>query len=166
MAQITFKGNSTTTSGDLPTVGSQPPGFNLTNGDLEDVSLDTYRGKKVVLNIFPSLDTSVCAASVRKFNEQASQLQNTVVLCISADLPFAQKRFCETEGLKNVEPLSTFRSSFGDDYGVAVTEGTLAQLMSRAVVILDEEGQVIYTEQVSEIAEEPNYDAALEAVSG
>lgn len=164
MAQITFKGNSVHTVGELPTVGSQAPAFTLTNNDLEDVSLDQYRGKKIILNIFPSLDTSVCATTVRKFNSETKKLDNTVVLCVSADLPFAQKRFCETEGLEDVEPLSTFRSSFGEDYGVAMQDGPLAGLMSRAVVILDPEGKVIHTEQVPEIAEEPNYEAAMAKV--
>lgn len=165
MAKITFKGNPISTSGNLPQVGSAAPDFSLTKGDLSDVSLKDFKGKKAVLNIFPSIDTSVCATSVRKFNEQAAQLTNTVVLCISADLPFAQGRFCGAEGIKNVTPLSEFRNkAFGDSYGLRIAEGPLKGLLSRAVVVLDESGKVLYTEQVPEIAQEPNYQAALGAL--
>lgn len=162
MANITLKGNSIETCGELPAVGSKCPDFTLTKTDLGDTTADDYAGKRVVLNIFPSIDTPVCAASARKFNSEVSSLENSVVLCVSADLPFAHNRFCEAEGLENVIPLSIFRSSgFGIDFGVEVTTGPLTGLLSRAVVIVDEEGIVRYTEQVPEITEEPNYDAAL-----
>ena len=165
MAQITLEGNPFNTVGDLPAVGSQAPGFSLTGKELNEVTLDQYAGKKVVLNIFPSLDTPVCADSMRRFNKEAGGMDNAVVLCISADLPFAFARFCSTEGLDNVVSLSTFRSPmFGKDYGVGIEEGVLAGLMSRAVVVVDESGKVIYTEQVPEIAQEPNYEAALAAL--
>lgn len=166
MATITLKGNPIETIGDLPAVGSKVPGFNLTNTDLQDSSLSDYSPKKLVLNIFPSLDTPVCAASVRKFNSEASSLKNTTVLCISADLPFAHKRFCESEGLENVQALSTFRSpQFGKDFGVEITTGPLKGLLSRAVVIVDSEGIVKYVEQVPEIAQDPDFDAALKALN-
>ena len=161
MATITFQGKPLHTSGELPAVGEKAPDFSLTNGKLADVSLATYAGKKKVLNIVPSLDTPTCAASARKFNEKAAHLYHTVVLVISADLPFAQCRFCETEGLKNVIPLSTFRSSFADDYGVKLLDTFLAGLTARAIVIIDEHDNVIYTQLVSEIADEPDYEHAL-----
>jgi thiol peroxidase len=165
MASITLKGNPVETSGVLPGINIKAPDFALTKTDLSDISLNDFPGKKLVLNIFPSIDTSVCASSARRFNEEAGKLDNTVVLCISADLPFAHNRFCEAEGLKNVLPLSVFRSdTFGKDYGVTITNGPLAGLLSRAIVIINEEGKVIYTEQVPEIAQEPDYEAALEAV--
>jgi len=165
MAQITLEGNPFNTVGDLPAVGSQAPAFTLTDTDLADVTLSQFAGKKVVLNIFPSLDTPVCADSIRRFNKEASSMDNAVVLCISADLPFAHARFCSTEGLEDVVSLSTFKSSsFGKDYGVGIEEGVLAGLMSRAVVVVDESGKVTYTEQVPEIAQEPDYDAALAAM--
>lgn len=165
MATITFKGNPVHTVGDLPAVGSQAPDFTLTKTDLSEVSLQDFAGKRVVFNIFPSLDTGVCAASVRKFNAEAEKLDNTVVLCVSLDLPFAQSRFCGAEGLSNVVSLSAFRHrEFADSYGVMMTDGPLAGLMSRAVVLTDPRGQVIYTEQVSEITQEPNYEAALKAI--
>lgn len=165
MARITFKGNPVNTSGTLPTVGSKAPDFKVTKGDLSDVSLSTFAGKRVVLNIFPSIDTGVCAMSVRKFNAEAAKLSNTVVLCVSADLPFAQGRFCGAEGIKDVVTASEFRDHrFGEAYGVRMTDGPLAGLLSRAVVVVDEQGQVAYTEQVPEIAQEPNYDAALGAI--
>jgi thiol peroxidase len=165
MASITLKGNPVETSGILPGINIKAPDFALTKTDLSDISLNDFPGKKLVLNIFPSIDTSVCASSARRFNEEAGKLDNTVVLCISADLPFAHNRFCEAEGLKNVLPLSVFRSdTFGKDYGVTITNGPLAGLLSRAIVIINEEGKVIYTEQVPEIAQEPDYEAALEAV--
>ena len=147
-------------------VGSAAPDFTLVKTDLAEVTLADYKGKKVVLNIFPSIDTPVCAASVRRFNKVAGETDNTVVLCISADLPFAHTRFCETDGLKNVESLSVFRSPvFGKDYGVTITTGPIAGLLSRAIVILNPEGKVVYTEQVPEITQEPNYDAALAALN-
>jgi len=166
MATITFKGNEVHTAGSLPAVGSQAPDFKLTAGDLSTKTLGDYKGKKVILNIFPSIDTGTCAASVRAFNEKAAGLENTVVLCISRDLPFAQGRFCAAEGISNVETLSEFRdSSFSDAYQVKITDGPLAGLLSRAVVVVGEDGQVAYTEQVSEIADEPDYDQALTAVA-
>ena len=165
MAEITLKGNVIHTYGDLPAVGSQAPDFVLTQTDLSDVSLKDFAGKRVVLNIFPSIDTSVCAASVRKFNEEVQKLENTVVLCASVDLPFAHNRFCGAEGLEDVIPASELRKrAFGEDYGVRIIDGPLAGLFSRAVVIIDENGKVTYTEQVPEIAQEPNYEAALNAL--
>lgn len=166
MAQVTFKGNPVKTVGDLPAIGVKAPAFSLTAGDLSDATQTTYEGKRVVLNIFPSIDTPVCAASVRRFNAEASALGETQVLCISADLPFAHGRFCTVEGLDNVIPLSTFRSlEFGQDYGVTIVEGPLRGLLSRAIVIINEQAQVIYTEQVSEITQEPDYEAALRALT-
>lgn len=165
MSSVTFKGQSITTSGDLPQVGSDAPDFQLVRSDLSDVSLKNYAGKKKVLNIFPSIDTGVCATSVRKFNEKAGGLDNTAVLCISMDLPFAQNRFCGAEGIQNVEMLSAFRSSFPRDYGLQITSGPVAGLCSRAVVVLDENSKVLYTEQVPEIGQEPDYDKALAALS-
>jgi thioredoxin-dependent peroxiredoxin len=164
MANITLKGNPIHTAGELPPVGVSAPDFKLVKADLSETTLQNYKGKKKVLNIFPSVDTGVCAASVRHFNQTASSLPNTVVLCISADLPFAQKRFCAAEGLNNVETLSTFRSTFGKDWKVNLTDGPLAGLCSRAVVILDENDKVLYTEQVPEITQEPNYDKAIAAI--
>jgi len=162
MTRVTLGGNPFNLSGDLPAVGSKAPDFNLTNTDLGDVSLKDFAGKKVILNIFPSLDTPVCAASVRKFNAEANNLENTAVLCISADLPFAMKRFCGAEGLDNVVPLSAMRNrDFGTDYGVSLVEGPLAGVFARAIVILDENGNVTYTQLVPEIKEEPNYEEAL-----
>lgn len=164
MARITLKGNPINTSGDLPKVGSKAPDFKLTKNDLSDTSLKDYAGKKIVLNIFPSIDTGVCASSVRRFNAEAAKLNNTVVLCVSADLPFAQKRFCGAEGISNVVMGSELRDKkFGETYGVRITDGPLAGLLARSVVVLDEKGNVKYTEQVPEIGQEPNYDAALKA---
>lgn len=166
MATITLHGNPVTTSGDLPAIGSDAPGFRLVSGELKDVSLHDYAGKKKVLNIFPSVDTPTCAASVRAFNQKAAGLSDTVVLCISADLPFAQARFCGAEGLKNVVSLSMMRGrNFGKDYGVMIEDGPLAGLAARAVVVLDADNKVLYTEQVREIGDEPNYDAALKALA-
>ena len=164
MANITLGGNPIHTSGDLPAVGAKAPDFKLTSGDLKDLTLADFKGKKKVLNIVPSLDTPVCATSTRKFNSDAGKLPNVAVLVISADLPFASKRFCTTEGLANVTPLSTFRSSFAKDWGVAIIDGPLAGVTSRAVVVLDENDKVVYKEQVPEIKQEPNYDAALAAL--
>jgi thioredoxin-dependent peroxiredoxin len=165
MAQITLKGNPVETSGTIPDTGSEAPFFCLVKTDLSEAGPADFAGKRMVLNIFPSLDTAVCAASVRRFNQDASSLFNTVVLCISADLPFAHNRFCETEGLKNVVPLSVFRSpEFGRDYGVTITSGPLRGLLSRAVVIVNSDGIVIYSEQVPEIVDEPDYAAALKVL--
>lgn len=162
MAKITLKGNPIETAGDLPNVGVVAPAFTLVKNDLSEVSLSDFSGKKVVLNIFPSIDTPVCSASVKRFNEEASKLTDTVVLCISADLPFALARFCGAEGLKDVTTLSVFRSpDFGKSYGALITTGALAGVLSRAIVIVDSSGKVTYTEQVPEITQEPNFDAAL-----
>lgn len=162
MAQITLQGNAIDTVGDLPEVGAQAPTFTLTKTDLSDANLEDFAGKTIVLNIFPSIDTPVCAASVRRFNQEASSFSETVVLCISGDLPFAHQRFCEVEGLNDVMPLSNFRThDFGNDYGVTITNGPLQYLLSRALVVIDRSGKVVYTEQVPEIAQEPNYEAAL-----
>ncbi len=162
---VTLKGNPIRTAGELPKVGSTAPEFKLTKNDLSDVSLKDYGNKKKVLNIFPSLDTPTCALSVRQFNQQAAALNNTVVLNISADLPFAQKRFCAAEGIKDVETLSTFRSTFGKDWHLEILDSGLKGLCSRAVVVLDENNKVLYTEQVAEIANEPNYQKALAALN-
>ncbi|MES2811492.1 MAG: thiol peroxidase [Bacteroidota bacterium] len=165
MASITLGGNAVNTSGELPKVGSQAPNFKLVKNDLSSTSLEDYKGTKLVLNIFPSIDTGTCATSVRKFNETASTLENTKVLCISRDLPFAQKRFCGAEGLENVENLSDFvDGSFGKNYGLEITDSALAGLHSRVVIVLDENGIVKYSEQVPEIANEPNYESALAAL--
>lgn len=164
MATIKLGGNPIHTKGELPAVGAKAPDFVLTRNDMSDASLQDFAGKKKILNIVPSLDTSVCATSTRRFNEAAAQLPNTVVLAISNDLPFAQKRFCTTEGIANVVALSELRSrDFGDAYGVRMTDGKLAGLLSRAVVVIDENDKVVYTEQVPEIAQEPDYDKALAA---
>jgi thiol peroxidase len=164
MSTITLKGNPVNTTGSLPEVGSQLKDFTLVKDDLSEKSLSDYKGKKLVLNIFPSIDTGICAASARKFNEEASALDNTVVINVSKDLPFALKRFCAAEGLNNVENLSDFRGSFGADYGVTIADSGMKGLLSRAVVVADESGKIIYTEQVPEIAQEPDYDAALAAL--
>ena len=162
MATVTLGGNTINTVGNLPAVGSKAPNFELVKDDLSVVTLNDYSGKRVVLNIFPSVDTGTCAASVRKFNEKASTLKNTSVLCISRDLPFAQKRFCAAEGLENVAVLSDFKTgAFGKAYGLEITDGAFSGLHSRVVLVLDENLNVIYTEQVAEIGNEPNYDAAL-----
>jgi thiol peroxidase len=164
MATITLRGNTIQTSGELPKKGAKAPDFLLTRDDLSDVSLKDFAGKKKILNIVPSLDTGVCQASARRFNTDAAALPSVVVLTISADLPFAMKRFCTTEGITNVVPLSELRSrDFGSAYGVRILDGKMAGLLSRAVVVLDENDQVIYTEQVPEIAQEPNYEQALAA---
>lgn len=165
MAQVALKGNPVTVDGTLPTAGSQAPAFTLVGEGLADKSLKDFAGKRKVLNIFPSVDTPTCAASVRAFNASASGLDNTVVLCISADLPFAQARFCGAEGLENVQNLSTLRSrEFHTDYGVSIADGPLAGLTARAVVVLDEDDKVLHTELVNEISQEPNYEAALGAL--
>lgn len=166
MAQVTLKGNPINVDGQLPQKGQQAPAFSLVGGDLSDVTLASLSGKRKVLNIFPSVDTPTCATSVRKFNVEASKLANTVVLCISADLPFAQKRFCGAEGLENVVNLSTMRgASFLKDYGVAIANGPLAGIAARAVVVLDENDKVLHSELVGEIADEPNYADAIASLS-
>ncbi|MBN2369824.1 MAG: thiol peroxidase [Vicinamibacteria bacterium] len=165
MATITFKGIPVHTSGELPAVGERAPDFNLTKNDLADVSLADFSGKKKLLNIVPSLDTGVCAASTRRFNQEAADRKDAVVLVVSNDLPFAQKRFCDSEGIRNVLTLSELRArKFGEDYGVRILDGPLAGLLSRAVVVLDRNDRVLYTEQVPEIASEPDYDKALAAL--
>ena len=163
MAQTALGGNPVNTVGDLPAVGSSPS-FTLTKGDLSDVTPADYAGQRVILNIFPSINTPTCAQSTRTFNERASSLDNTTVVCVSADLPFALGRFCGAEGLSDVQVASTFRSDFGNDFGVKLADGKLAGLLARAVVVLDESGTVTYTELVPEIAQEPNYDAAIAAL--
>jgi thiol peroxidase len=165
MATVTLKGNELHTNGELPEVGSKTPDFRLTKGDLSDVSLADFAGKKRLLNIVPSLDTPTCAASARKFNEKMAQRDDAVCLVISADLPFAQGRFCSTEGLDNVITLSMMKSkNFAKDYGMLIVDGPLEGVAARAVVIVDEEGKVTYTQLVPEIADEPDYDAALKAL--
>lgn len=165
MAQVTLKGNPFQTVGSLPAVGSAAPAFTLVRKDLSEATLADYAGKRVVLNIFPSVDTPTCATSVRTFNQRASEAPNTVVLCISADLPFAAGRFCAAEGLENVVPASTFRSpEFGQAYGLTLAEGPLKGLLARAVVVVDEAGVVKHVELVPEIAHEPNYEQALAAL--
>ncbi|MFE5587886.1 thiol peroxidase [Kitasatospora sp. NPDC056531] len=162
MAQVTLKGNPVQIGGTLPTTGSQAPEFTLVDAGLADTSLKDFAGRRKVLNIFPSIDTPTCATSVRTFNAQAGALENTVVLCISADLPFAQARFCGAEGLDNVKTLSTLRGrDFHTTYGVSINDGPLAGLTARAVIVLDENNTVLHTELVTEIADEPNYEAAL-----
>lgn len=166
MATITLHGKPIETVGTLPAPGSPAPAFSLAGTDLADRTLAEFAGKTVVLNIFPSIDTPVCAASVRRFNQEAGQRANTVVLCISADLPFAHHRFCEVEGLKNVIPLSVFRApAFGRDYGVQIATGPIAGLLARAVIIVDPAGKVSYTEQVPEISQEPDYAKAMAALA-
>ncbi|MCI0654459.1 MAG: thiol peroxidase [Methylococcaceae bacterium] len=164
MAKITLKGNPINTCGDLPPAGSPAPDFRLVDGKLADVSLKDFPGKRKILSIVPSLDTPTCATSTRKFNQKASQMQNTVVLVISADLPFAQGRFCGAEGLNDVIPLSSFRSSFARDYGVEVVDGVLKGLTARAIVALGPDDRVLYTQLVNEIADEPDYERALAAL--
>lgn len=164
MSTITFKGSNVQTAGSLPENGSQAKDFTLVGTDLSDKSLSDFKGKKVILNIFPSINTGVCATSVRKFNEAAANLDNTVVLCISKDLPFAQSEYCAAKGIENVEMLSDFRTDFGNEYGVLMTDGPLKGLLSRAVVVINPEGKVVYQEQVPEIGQEPNYEAALQAL--
>ncbi|MCA8951453.1 MAG: thiol peroxidase [Planctomycetes bacterium] len=165
MAKITFKGNPVTTTGDLPTVGAAAPAFALVKNDLGAITEQDLAGKNVVLNIFPSIDTGVCATSVRRFNEAAAKLPDTAVLCVSKDLPFAQKRFCGAEGIDNVVTASAFRGpDFGAAYGVTMTDGPLAGLFARAVVVLDKNGKVVHSQLVPEIAQEPDYDSALATV--
>jgi len=164
MAETKFKGTTVNTVGDLPAEGAAAPDFTLTGSDLADVKLSDYAGRRVVLNIFPSIDTGVCATSVRKFNELASSLDNTTVVCASADLPFALARFCGAEGIDNVTAASSFRSTFGDDYGMTMVDGPLRGLLARSVVVVDADGKVAYTELVPETTQEPDYDAAVAAL--
>jgi thiol peroxidase len=164
MATVTLHETPFNTVGELAAVGTKAASFTLSQQDLSDLTLDSLAGKTVVLNIFPSIDTPTCATSVREFNTKAAALENTVVICVSADLPFALGRFCGAEGIENVLVGSTFRSSFGKDYGVEFSDGPLTALLSRAVVVIGSDGNVSYTEQVAEIADEPNYDAALASI--
>lgn len=165
MANITLKGNPVTTIGELPSVGSNAPEFTLVKSDLSEATLADFKGKNVVLSITPSLDTGICAIAIKQFNKAAAGLTDTVVLTVSADLPFAHKRFCETEGIENVVTLSNYRAAdFGKDYGALITSGPMKGLLSRSIVILDKTGKVVYTEQVPETAQEPNYEAALNAL--
>jgi len=165
MAQVTLRGNPFSTNGELPEVGSSAPAFAVVGGDLSEITNQSLAGKRVVLNIFPSIDTPTCAASVRQFNARAADLENTVVLCVSEDLPFAAKRFCGAEGIENVATGSGFRGHFADDFGVRLQDGPLAGLMARSVVVLDEDGNVVYTQLVGEIGDEPDYDSALAALA-
>lgn len=165
MATVTLKGNPINTNGALPSAGSKAPAFTLVKTDLSEINLADLTGQRVVLNIFPSVDTPTCAQSVRTFNAQANSIANTVVVCVSQDLPFALARFCGAEGLDKVVPASAFRSSFGADYGVEFIEGALKGLTARAVVVIDTDGTVKHAELVSEVAQEPNYDAALAALA-
>ncbi|MDR0430721.1 MAG: thiol peroxidase [Tannerellaceae bacterium] len=166
MAEIAFKGNKVHTNGTLPAVGSTAPDFVGVKGDLSEVSLLSLKGKRVILNVFPSLDTAVCATSVRRFNKEAVSLNNTVILAISKDLPFAQGRFCTTEGIDRVVVVSAFRNStFEDNYGMLLTDGSLQGLLTRGVIVVDETGKIIYTELVPEITEEPNYGATLASLT-
>lgn len=164
MASITLKGNTVHTAGSLPEKGSIIKDFKLVRNDLSEATLESYAGKIKVLNIFPSIDTGTCATSVRKFNKEAAQLKNTVVLNISADLPFAQARFCGAEGIKDCETLSSFRSTLGKDWGLQIIDSPLAGLLSRSIIILSADNKVLYTEQVAEIVNEPNYELALAAI--
>lgn len=164
MAQVTLRGNPFNTSGELPAVGSSAPGFSLVGSDLSEITAESLSGKNVVLNIFPSIDTPTCAASVRTFNERAAGRDDTVVLCVSEDLPFAASRFCGAEGIENVKTGSAFRGNFAEDFGVRLQDGPLAGLTARSVVVLDADGKVTYTQLVGEIADEPDYDAALAAL--
>ncbi|MFV0469259.1 MAG: thiol peroxidase [Dysgonomonas sp.] len=165
MAKISFKGSEVNTDGNLPNVGKSAPDFTLVKSDLSEISLSNLKGKYTILNIFPSLDTSVCAASVRKFNKEVTQLPNTVVLAVSADLPFAAGRFCTTEGIENVIPASVFRNpEFAKDYGVLQVDGPLKGLLARAVVVIDPQGNVKYTELVPDITQEPIYQATIDSI--
>ena len=162
MTEITLQGNKINTNGDIPKVGSMAPDFILVDSDLKDVSLSSYDGQNIILNVIPSLDTPVCQKSTKIFNEKASALTDTVVLAVSADLPFAMKRFCSTESIKSVKPLSMMRSrNFSKDYGVLITDGPLSGITARAVIVIDKNKKIIHSELVQEIANEPNYEAAL-----
>jgi thiol peroxidase len=166
MAKITLKGNPFKTVGELPAIGSAAPNFSVTKTDLSETTLADFKGKNLILNIFPSIDTGTCAASVRQFNKDATKLENTIVLAVSKDLPFAHKRFCEAEGIENVVTSSEFRNTaFSDNYKVTIADGPLAGLLSRCIVVVNPEGKVIYTEQVPEIVDEPNYEKALASLS-
>lgn len=166
MAKVTLKGNPVSVKGELPSVGSEAPDFQLTKTDLSNVSLDQYKGKNVILNIFPSVDTSTCATSVRKFNEKAAALDDTVILCVSKDLPFAHARFCGAEGIENVDSVSSLRKEqdFEGKYGVLIQDGPLSGLMARAIVVIDKEGKVKHTQLVDEIVDEPDYESALKSL--
>lgn len=164
MAQVTLRGNPFHTNGELPSVGSSAPGFSLVGSDLSEITPESVAGKKLVLNIFPSIDTPTCATSVRTFNERVAGRDDAVVLCISEDLPFAAGRFCGAEGIDNVKTGSAFRSDFAEAYGVKLEDGPLAGLTARAVVVVDESGTVTHTQLVGEIGDEPDYDAALSAL--
>ncbi len=165
MAQFMLKGNTFNTSGNLPEIGSDAPNCTLVGADLSEIELASYKGKRVVLNIFPSIDTDVCAASVRRFNDEAGKLENTAVVCVSMDLPFAHGRFCGAEGLENVISCSDFRDgAFGRAYGIRIVDGPLQGLCARSIVVVNEEGNVLYTELCPETVEEPNYEAALNAL--
>ena len=165
MASVTLGGNPVNTVGELPSVGTQAPDFTVTNAELANVASGDFRGKRVVLNIFPSVNTGVCAASERKFNELAAGLENTTVVSVSKDLPFALNAFCAAEGIENVAPTSAFRTSFGEDFGVTMTDGKFEGLLARAVVVLDENGVVLHSQLVPEIGQEPDYDAAIASLS-
>ena len=166
MRTVYFAGNPCNVAGNFPAAGDEAPGFTLAGVDLAPVTLDQFKGKRVVLNIFPSLDTEVCARSVRRFNEEASRLADTVVLCVSMDLPFAMGRFCTVNGIKDVVPASAFREhEFVKDYGVEITDGPLKGLLARAVVVIGPDGKVLYSEMVEEITNEPDYDAALKVLN-
>ncbi len=164
MAQTALRGNPISTSGDLPKPGDKAPAFDLVKSDLSPVTSTELAGQRVILNIFPSLDTALCATSVRTFNEKAAGLDNTTVVCVSADLPFAAARFCGAEGIENVATGSTFRSSFLEDYGVEMTDGPLAGIAARSVVVIDTDGTVLHSELVPEVSQEPDYDAAIAAL--
>ncbi|MEQ6168219.1 thiol peroxidase [Ekhidna sp. MALMAid0563] len=166
MAKITLGGNETNTIGNLPEVGSSAPDFTLVSKDMQEKTLASYYGQKVILNIYPSIDTGVCAMSTKKFNQEASKLENTRIVCVSKDLPFALKRYCDAEGIENLDNLTNFRDGgdFGKNYGVEITDGAFKGLNARAVVVIDEEGKVKYTELVPEVGQEPNYDNALAAI--
>lgn len=166
MAKITLGGTETNTIGNLPEVGSQAPDFTLVSKEMQEKTLASYHGQKVILNIYPSIDTGVCAMSTKKFNQEASTLDNTRIVCVSKDLPFALKRYCDAEGIDNLDNLTNFRDGgdFGKNYGVEITDGAFKGLNARAVVVIDEEGKVKYTELVPEVGQEPDYDKALAAI--
>ena len=166
MAKLTLGGTPVETTGNLPAVGSKAPSFKLTATDLSDKSSDDYKGSRLILNVFPSVDTGTCATSIRTFNEKAAQLENTKVLCISKDLPFAMNRFCGAEGIENVESLSDYKTGeFAQNYGLAFKDGAFETLLSRCVIVLDTDGTILHTEQVNEIADEPNYESALSSLA-
>jgi len=165
MATVSLNGNPINTKGNLPSIGSKAPNFELTKDDLSDVTLDNYKGSRVIMNVFHSIDTGTCAASVRQFNQEASDLENVKILCISKDLPFAMARFCGAENIENVETLSDFRDgNYGDNYNLTYIDGPIKGLLARSIIVLDENGVILHTEQVHEVVEEPNYKAALESL--